>query len=124
MKIIAVALAAMALSSPLAFAQLPEQPVQAEKSAQQLSQCLIQNSGEEEKQLMRDFMLAALQEQRDKANQSMMTMGMGIAMTATSECGWQMSDMQGPAFEQGAALYGEFLGTQIMEEAMGSIGMQ
>jgi hypothetical protein len=54
----------------------------------------------------------------------MMSMGMNIAMKATQTCGWTLQEMQTPQFEQAAAQYGEYLGMQIMEEAMSGIGMQ
>ena len=61
MKRITAAIAALALSLP-ALAQMPGAGTTTKDPAA-LTQCLIQNSGETERQGMRDFMIAALQKQ-------------------------------------------------------------
>lgn len=130
MKKLIAGLAALALAGPIALAQMPgqampgQQAAPAGKSPDQLAQCLIQNTQESDKQTMRDFMIAALQQQKEAATEKMMSFGMSIAMKATTSCGWTMQELQTPQFEQAVTVYGEFMGEQIMAEAMGGMGLQ
>jgi hypothetical protein len=122
MKLIASAVTAVLFALPV-VAQMPSAG-STTKDPQALAQCLIQNTVETDKQGMRDFMIAALQQQKEAANQAMMAFGMNIAMKSTTTCGWTMQDLQTPQFEQAMGIYGEYMGEQIMMEAMGNMGMQ
>jgi len=122
MKLIASAVAAVMFAIP-AFSQIPSTGTTT-KDPQALAQCLIDNTVEADKENMREFMIAALEQQNEAANQAMMSFGMNITKKATTACGWSMQELQTPQFEQAVGTYGEFMGEQIMMEAMGNMGMQ
>jgi len=122
MKLIATAFTAIMFALP-ALAQMPSTGTTA-KNPQALAQCLIENTVESDKKGMRDFMIAALQQQKETAQQAMMAFGMNIATKSMQTCGWTAQDLQTPQFEQAMGIYGEYMGEQIMMEAMGNMGMQ
>jgi hypothetical protein len=97
-------------------------PAQAETDSQTLAACMIEHSTETDVATMKELMLYALQDQEEQATSSLLKIAFSATSIATSDCGMSLSDLDSPLFEDAMQIYGEHLGTVIMERALSFLG--
>ncbi|MEO1964290.1 hypothetical protein [Hyphomonas sp.] len=97
-------------------------PAQAETDPQVLAACMIEHSSETDVATMKSVMLHALQDHEDEATASLLKLAFSATSIATGDCGMSLSDLDTPLFEDAMQIYGEHLGTVIMERALSFLG--
>ena len=97
-------------------------PAQAETDSQVLAACMIEHSTETDVATMKDVMLHALQDHEEEATASLLKLAFSAASLATSDCGMSLSDLDTSLFEDAMEIYGEHLGTVIMDRALSFLG--
>ncbi|MBB4657679.1 hypothetical protein [Parvularcula dongshanensis] len=98
-------------------------PARAALEPATLTECLIENHEPSADAQFREFLIAALQENKLGAQKVMLTFGMGVASVAMQQCGVGMMALREPAFQKGVEGYGMWLGERVMTEAMAQIGL-
>ncbi len=93
-------------------------PALAEIDSGTLGACMVAHSTEAQASAMKDFMVHALEERREEATDALLGLAFGAAAIATTDCGAGFADLDTPAFEDAMEIYGEHLGTIIMERAL------
>ena len=104
-------------------AALAMQPAPDMAEAQVISQCMIDNSTPAMEDSLRQMMVAALTDDTAAMNTHLNAFGLSMMNVATQSCGVDVSAMQGPTFQAAGNLYGQHVGTKIVTEAFGKIGM-
>jgi len=93
-------------------------PALAETRGEKVASCMIQNSTEDDVAQMKQLMLLALQEKKSEATAVMGTLMLKAGLTATGQCGVGYNELGTPMFEYAVRLYGEHLGTEVMERSL------
>jgi len=115
-----------AIKSICAAAALAVLPFTAQaQNAEAIAQCMMANSGPSEERMMKDFLIAVLEEASAEEVQGIaMTFGFAVISLATEDCGVPFEQVQGIGFMQASERYGELMGMKVMEDAMGRVGLQ
>ena len=106
------ATAALFAASPALAAPAPA------SRADQVASCMIRNATEDDVTQMKQLMLLALQDKKDEANTVLLGLMMKAGLSASSNCGVGFNEVGTPMFESAIRLYGEHLGTVVMERAL------
>lgn len=93
-------------------------PASADIDPDAMASCMQQNTTPEIKEGMKQFMIHALQSNKEAATQELLKFSFSSLSIATVQCGLTFGDVQTPAFEAGMEKYGEALGLEIMTEAL------
>ena len=95
------------------------------QNSEAVAQCMMANSGPEEERMMKDFLIAVLEEaSADQVQGIAMNFGFAVIALATEDCGVPFDQVQGIGFMQASERYGELMGMKVMEDAMGRVGLQ
>ena len=93
-------------------------------SATVLAQCLLDAAGEEDETKMKNFLINALQENKEETQKALLDVGMLVAQRSMLTCGADLKDLESPAFEKAAEMYGETMGERIMVKTMSNLGLE
>jgi hypothetical protein len=93
-------------------------PALAESRAVQVGNCMIRHTTEDDVVQMKQLMLLALQEKKNEATAVMGGLMLQAGLTATGECGVRYAEIGSPMFEYAVRMYGEHLGTVVMERSL------
>ncbi|MEZ5952747.1 MAG: hypothetical protein R3C13_00445 [Hyphomonas sp.] len=93
-------------------------PAMAESRSEQVANCMIRNSSEEDVAQMKQLMLLALQEKKSEATGVLGGLMLKAGLSASGNCGVTYGEMGTPMFEYALRLYGEHLGTVVMERSL------
>lgn len=91
-------------------------------TAESLANCMLENSGENEKTALKNMMIKALSDApAAELEASTMALGLTIVGLATSNCDMAVGDLTSDMFGDAAELYGMEMGELVMTEAMAKI---
>lgn len=94
-----------------------------ELTAESLAGCMMDNSGVEESEALKNLLIDALSDApREKLQTGTIAVGMQMLTLATVECGMGMEELSSPLFEESARIYGQQLGEKLVTNAMAKIG--
>ncbi|KCZ47883.1 MULTISPECIES: hypothetical protein [unclassified Hyphomonas] len=93
-------------------------PALAESRAEQIGSCMIRHSTENDVDQMKQLMLLALQEKKNEATTVMASLMLKAGLSATGNCGVGYNEIGTPMFEYAVRMYGEHLGTVVMERSL------
>lgn len=93
-------------------------PALAENRAVEVGNCMIRHATEDDVAQMKQLMLLALQEKKSEATTVMGGLMLNAGLTATGECGVRYTEIGSPMFEYAVRMYGEHLGTIVMERSL------
>jgi len=102
----------------LATASLIVAPALAETRSEQVASCMIRNATETDISQMKQLMLLALQEKKSEATGVLGSLMLTAGLSASSNCGVGFNEVGTPMFEYALRLYGEHLGTVVMERSL------
>lgn len=107
-----------------AAAFCPAGPAAAQEEAfdtGRLAACMVENAQETDRQIMRDLIIAALQDDVPAMRTGVISLGAAMVQLATASCGMGFSELQRIDFEKVGQAFGEILATQMMEEAFSKL---
>jgi hypothetical protein len=107
----------------LAAACLTAAPALAEDRAGQVATCMISHATEADISQMKQLMLLALQEKRDEATGVLGSLMLTAGLSASGNCGVGFNEVGTPMFEYAMRLYGEHLGTKVLERSLDAMGL-
>ena len=84
----------------------------------QVASCMIKHSTEEDVSQMKQLMLLALQEKKSEATTVMAGLMLKAGLNASGNCGVAYNEVGTPMFESAMRLYGEHLGTVVVERSL------
>jgi ribonucleotide reductase alpha subunit len=93
-------------------------PAFAETRSEQVASCMIRNATETDISQMKQLMLLALQEKKSEATGVLGSLMLTAGLSASSNCGVGFNEVGTPMFEYALRLYGEHLGTVVMERSL------
>ena len=79
---------------------------------------------EDDETKMKNFLVNALLENKEETQKALLEVGMLVAQRSMITCGADIKDLESPAFEKAAEIYGAELGARIMEKTMGKLGLE
>lgn len=101
-----------------AAAFLAATPALAENRSEEVASCMIRHTTEEDISQMKQLMLLALQEKKNEATTVLGALMLKAGANATGKCGVGYGEMASPMFESAIRIYGEHLGTVVMERSL------
>ncbi|KCZ60624.1 hypothetical protein [Hyphomonas chukchiensis] len=102
----------------LAATCLTAAPALAEDRADEVAACMVANATEADIAQMKQLMLLALQEKKQEATGVLGSLMMTAGMSAAGNCGVGFNEVGSPMFEYAMRVYGEHLGTVVMERSL------
>lgn len=89
----------------------------------QLTSCMLQQTTAADEQLMKDFMILALQEAPpEQLSQKFTEFSLNMVDLAVSRCGVPITQLEAPQNIAAVERYGQILGERIFAQALGRIG--
>ena len=93
----------------------------AETRSEQVANCMIRNATETDISQMKQLMLLAPQEKKSEATDVLGSLMLTAGPSASSNCRVGFNEVGKPMFEYALRLYGEHLGTVVMERSIDSM---
>jgi hypothetical protein len=88
-------------------------------ASEDLAACMFRQSGEEQEEALRGFLVAVLSEaERDAVGAALARYGAAVAEVAMRGCGVTLEEIDGPRFAEAVEHYGALLGMRVMENAL------
>lgn len=109
-------LAALATSTLMTATSQAGYMMQSQKAVE-LSGCLIARTTESQEQIIRDMLIAALQENKPAFDQAMAGFAF-VVVSNLGNCGVSLEQVEQVYVEEAMALYGEAMGQRIMEKSL------
>ncbi len=89
----------------------------------ELTNCMLQQTTAADEQLLKDFMILALQEAPpDQLSAKFTEFSLMMVDLASSRCGIPLSQLENPANIAGVERYGQILGERLFAQALSRIG--
>jgi hypothetical protein len=107
----------------LVAACLTAAPALAEDRSEQVAACMISHATEADISQMKQLMLLALQEKKNEATGVLGSLMLTAGLNASGNCGVGFNEVGTPMFEYAVRLYGEHLGTIVLERALQSMDL-
>jgi hypothetical protein len=107
----------------LAAACVTATPALAESRSEQVATCMISHATEAEISQMKQLMLLALQEKKSEATGVLASLILTAGFNASGNCGVGFSEVGTPMFEYAMRLYGEHLGTVVLERSLNAMDL-
>ena len=107
----------------LVAACLTAAPALAEDRSDDVASCMISHATEADIAQMKQLMLLALQDKRDEATGVLGSLMLTAGLSASGNCGVGFNEVGTPMFEYAMRLYGEHLGTKVLERSLDAMGL-
>ena len=107
----------------LVAACLTAAPALAEDRSEQVAACMVANATEADIAQMKQLMLLALQEKKQEASGVLGSLMLTAGLSASDNCGVGFNEVGTPMFEYAMRLYGEHLGTVVLERSLEAMNL-
>lgn len=107
----------------LAATCLTAAPALAQDRSEQVATCMISHATEADIAQMKQLMLLALQEKKQEATGVLGTLMLTAGLNASGNCGVGFNEVGTPMFEYAMRLYGEHLGTVVLERSLDAMDL-
>ena len=107
----------------LVAACLTAAPALAEDRSEQVAACMVANATEADIAQMKQLMLLALQEKKREATGVLGSLMLTAGLSASGNCGVGFNEVGTPMFEYAMRLYGEHLGTVVLERSLEAMNL-
>ena len=111
------------LSLGLVAACLTAAPALAEDRSDEGATCMISHATDADIAQMKQPMLLALQEKKSEATSVLGSLMLTAGLNASGNCGVGFNEVGTPMFEYAMRLYGEHLGTVVLERSLDAMDL-